>query len=87
MSRKLFFSHSSRRGDLGGDFASIGPDLLQGHLLAQKAMGPVLFDHLPSAFGIPQEAYHAPHSTNEARESEYERDQRAGVFGAMREQL
>jgi hypothetical protein len=35
---------------------------LQSCVLAEKAVGPVLFDHLPSAFGIPQEAYQVPHS-------------------------
>ena len=40
---------------------------LQGRGLAEKTVGPVLFDHLPSAFGIPQEAYHVLHSANEAR--------------------
>ncbi len=44
-----------------------GVRALQGCVLAEKTVGPVLFDHLPSAFGIPQEAYQALHSANEAR--------------------
>jgi hypothetical protein len=34
---------------------------LQGRVLAEKIMGPVLFDKLPSAFGTPQEAWAALH--------------------------
>ena len=32
---------------------------LQGRVLAEKTVGPLLFDNLPGAFGIPQEAYSA----------------------------
>jgi hypothetical protein len=41
---------------------------VQKWVLGKNAVGPVLFDHLPSAFGIPQEAYRVPHSTYEAED-------------------
>jgi hypothetical protein len=41
---------------------------LQGSVLAEKTLGALLFDHLPSAFGLPQETYHVPHSTYEAED-------------------
>jgi hypothetical protein len=41
-----------------------GVRALQGCVLAEKTLGALLFDHLSSAFGIPQEAYQAPHSAN-----------------------
>src|SRR4030095_14290060 len=41
-----------------------GVRALQGCVLAEKTLGALLFDHLSSAFGIPQEAYQAPHSGN-----------------------
>jgi hypothetical protein len=47
--------------------------------LAEKTVGTLLLDNLPSAFGLPQEAHQVPHSANEARGSEYERDHRAGT--------
>ena len=37
---------------------------LQGRVLAEKTLGPLLFDHLPSAFGLPQEAYQTLHSAS-----------------------
>jgi hypothetical protein len=45
-------------------------------VLAEKAVSPVLFDHLPSAFRIPQEAYQVPHSAYEAE------DRNMSRFGA-----
>ena len=44
-----------------------GVRALQGRVLAEKTLGPLLFDHLPSAFGVLQEAYLLSHSANEAR--------------------
>jgi hypothetical protein len=36
--------------------------------LTPRVMAPGLFDHLPSAFRLPQEAYQVPHSTYEAED-------------------
>ncbi|HEY5743715.1 MAG TPA: hypothetical protein VIS99_14365 [Terrimicrobiaceae bacterium] len=41
---------------------------LQGCILAKKTVGTLLFDHLPSAFGILQEAHQALHSANKAED-------------------
>ena len=41
-----------------------GVRALQGRVLAEKTLGALLFDHLPSAFGIPQEAHQALHSAS-----------------------
>ena len=40
---------------------------LQRRVLAEKTVGTLLLDNLPSAFGLPQEAHQVPHSANEAR--------------------
>jgi hypothetical protein len=45
-----------------------GVRALQGGVLAKKTVGPVLLDHLPSAFGIPQEACQGMRSTNKAED-------------------
>jgi hypothetical protein len=41
---------------------------LQSRVLVEKIVGPLLFYGLPSAFGLPQEAYQVPHSTYEAED-------------------
>ena len=40
---------------------------LHGCVLAETTLGPILFDHLPSAFRIRQESHQALHSTSEAK--------------------
>ena len=54
--------------------------------LTPRVMAPGLFDHLPSAFRIPQEAHQALHSASRPGNRNMS-GIRAGVFGAMREQL
>ena len=63
-----------------------GVRALQGRVLAEKTLGPVLFDHLPGAFGLPQEAYQALHLASRPGNRNMS-GIGAGVFGAMREQL